>query len=119
MKTIYIARDKKAGNFIGSFNDYEDAVAAVAEHEADDKEEGTYTEKFYEIIEETFSLTDHDNGIVYEYESNNGRGLFYFTARRITEDGELDNGEARALTWREIRDMFGEDAKDLLTKVRW
>ena len=47
----YIIRDAEAGNTIDTFATLEQAEAALAQYEATDRAEGTYTESFYEIVE--------------------------------------------------------------------
>ena len=51
MKTFKI-QDSEAGNFIEGGLSYEEAVQQVKEHEIEDKNDGNYTEDFYEIVEE-------------------------------------------------------------------
>ena len=48
----YIIRDREAGNEIETFNTKEEAVRRLDEFEADDRDEGTFTPDFYEIVEE-------------------------------------------------------------------
>lgn len=50
MKTWKI-QDREAGNLIEKFYSLEEAQTALAEYEQEDKENGTYTEDFYEIVE--------------------------------------------------------------------
>ena len=45
----YYIRDREAGNVIDSFSTLDEAETALAEYEATDKAEGTYTPDFYEI----------------------------------------------------------------------
>lgn len=47
----FITRDREAGNEIERFETLELAKKAVAEYEATDKEEDTFTEDFYEIYD--------------------------------------------------------------------
>lgn len=47
----YIIQDREAGNFINEFPTREEAEKALEAFESEDKEEGTYTEDFYEIVE--------------------------------------------------------------------
>lgn len=47
----FVIRDKEAGNEIDVFNTFEEAKKQLAEYEATDKEDGTYEEDFYEIVE--------------------------------------------------------------------
>lgn len=49
---MYIIRDAEAGNIISKFTTYDEAATELAKYEAEDKADGTYTEGFYEIIEE-------------------------------------------------------------------
>lgn len=50
MKT-YIIQDAEAGNFIDSFSTLDEAEKTLAEFEEEDRENGTYEEGFYEIVE--------------------------------------------------------------------
>lgn len=54
--TKFIIRDREAGNEITRVDSYADAVALVEKFEERDKEEGTYTEDFYEIYGKTFTV---------------------------------------------------------------
>lgn len=47
----YIIRDREAGNFIDEFKTLAEAKNTLEDYEAEDKEDGTYTENFYEIVE--------------------------------------------------------------------
>lgn len=47
----YLIRDREAGNIIDEFATLEEAKEALLGYEEMDKEEGTYTEDFYEIVE--------------------------------------------------------------------
>lgn len=47
---VYITRDAEAGNEIDEFYSMEDAQAAIARYEEEDKRDGTFTEGFYEIV---------------------------------------------------------------------
>lgn len=47
----YIIQDREAGNFIDEFDTEEEAKAALAAYEAEDKANGCYEEDFYEIVE--------------------------------------------------------------------
>lgn len=51
-KPGYIVRDREAGNVIDRFDTEEEALSALAEYEDEDRADGTYTEDFYEVIEE-------------------------------------------------------------------
>ena len=46
----YIVADREAGNVIDEFNTLEEAEKRLEEFEEMDKEDGIYTEGFYEII---------------------------------------------------------------------
>jgi hypothetical protein len=48
----YRIQDREAGNVIEVGLSYEEAQETLAKFEADDKENGTYTEDFYEIVQE-------------------------------------------------------------------
>lgn len=48
----FIVRDREAGNIIDRFDTEEEALAALAEYEDEDRADGTYTEEFYEVVEE-------------------------------------------------------------------
>lgn len=50
MKKYYTA-DREAGNFIDSFDTYQEAAEAIRAYEEEDRADGTYTEDFYEIKE--------------------------------------------------------------------
>lgn len=50
MKT-YIIQDSEAGNFIDSFSTLEEAEKVLLQYEEEDRENGTYEEGFYEIVE--------------------------------------------------------------------
>ena len=47
----YVTRDREAGNVIDEFNSREEAEAAIAKYEAEDREQGIYEPDFYEIAE--------------------------------------------------------------------
>lgn len=47
----YIIRDREAGNYICTCDSIDEAVRTLAQYEADDKRDGSYTENFYEIVE--------------------------------------------------------------------
>lgn len=49
---MYIIRDKEAGNEIARFNSLAEAEQELREYEEADKNEGTFTEDFYEIVTE-------------------------------------------------------------------
>ncbi len=49
MKTNYVIRDREAGNVIDYFETEESAKSKLREYEAQDLEDGTYEEDFYEI----------------------------------------------------------------------
>jgi hypothetical protein len=53
MKTTYVIQDREAGNFIEEFDTLQDAENKVSEFEKIDRENGTYTENFYEIVEKS------------------------------------------------------------------
>lgn len=48
---IYTA-DRETGTFIDRFDTIDEARKAILEYESTDKEEGTYTENFYDIVDE-------------------------------------------------------------------
>lgn len=48
---VYITRDREAGNEIDRFATREDAEKAIASYEAEDENNGEYSEAFYEIAE--------------------------------------------------------------------
>lgn len=48
----YIIRDKEAGNEIARFNSLAEAEQELKTYEETDKNEGTFTEDFYEIVSE-------------------------------------------------------------------
>lgn len=47
----YVIRDSEAGNEIEDFDTLDEAKLTLDEYERIDKEEGTYTEDFYEIYD--------------------------------------------------------------------
>lgn len=47
----YVIRDSEAGNEIEDFDTLDEAKITLDEYERIDKEEGTYTEDFYEIYD--------------------------------------------------------------------
>lgn len=49
--TKFVIRDREAGNIIDSCDTYEEVLQTLDKYENEDKEEGTYTPDFYEIIE--------------------------------------------------------------------
>jgi hypothetical protein len=51
-KKTYRIQDREAGNVIETGLSYQEAQEMLAKFEADDKADGTYTEDFYEIVEE-------------------------------------------------------------------
>ena len=46
----YIIQDREAGNYIDSFDSYEESLQELHQYEETDKKEGTYTPYFYEIV---------------------------------------------------------------------
>jgi putative IMPACT (imprinted ancient) family translation regulator len=51
MNTKYIIQDSEAGNVIEEVSSFEEAQKVVDKYETIDKNEGTYTPDFYEIVE--------------------------------------------------------------------
>ena len=51
-KKTYRIQDREAGNVIETGLTLEEAQEMLAKFEAEDKQEGTYTEDFYEIVQE-------------------------------------------------------------------
>lgn len=49
--TKFYIQGREAGNVIVWFDTKEEAEQKLAEYEQSDKEEGIYTENFYEIVE--------------------------------------------------------------------
>lgn len=49
--TIYTA-DKEAGNKIEAFDTIEEAKKAIIDYEEEDRNDGTYTPDFYDIVDE-------------------------------------------------------------------
>lgn len=47
---MYITRDSEAGNEIDRFSTEEEAISAVESYEQEDRENGEYSEGFYEIV---------------------------------------------------------------------
>ena len=52
MTKTYRIQDREAGNVIETGLTLEEAQEMLAKFEAEDKQEGTYTEDFYEIVQE-------------------------------------------------------------------
>lgn len=52
----YIIRDREAGNEIARFDSMEEAKAELKKYEEADKKEGTFTEDFYEIVEQLLKV---------------------------------------------------------------
>lgn len=48
---MIVIRDREAGNIITEVDSWEEGIQLIAEYEAEDKEEGTYTPDFYEVAE--------------------------------------------------------------------
>jgi hypothetical protein len=48
----FIIRDHEAGNFIDEFNTIEEAQQELEKYENEDKQEGTFSPDFYEIVQE-------------------------------------------------------------------
>lgn len=53
----YIIRDAEGGNKIAEFNTLEEAQSELNEYEEEDKEDGVYTEDFYEIFGIEYSVS--------------------------------------------------------------
>lgn len=51
-KKTYKIQDREAGNVIETGLSYQEAQDLLDKFEAEDKQEGTYTENFYEIVQE-------------------------------------------------------------------
>ena len=49
---IFKIQDREAGNVIEKGLTYEEAVDLLEKFEEEDKNDGTYTENFYEIVED-------------------------------------------------------------------
>lgn len=47
----YIIRDREAGNVIDQFDTMEEAVSELDRYEQEDREAGSFTYDFYEIVE--------------------------------------------------------------------
>ena len=48
-ESMWVVRDREAGNVIDEFCTYEEAEKALEEYEKEDKGNGEYTPNFYEI----------------------------------------------------------------------
>lgn len=48
----YYTADRETGTFIDEFDTYEKAMAAIRSYEETDRKEGTYTEDFYNVVDE-------------------------------------------------------------------
>ena len=63
MKNRYTIRDAVAGNPFEDFDKLSQAVSQLVAHEIDDKNDGIYTDDFYEIYdnkkEEIINILDH------------------------------------------------------------
>ena len=63
MKNRYTLRDAVAGNPFEDFDKLSQAVSQLVAHEIDDKNDGIYTDDFYEIYdnkkEEIINILDH------------------------------------------------------------
>ena len=46
----YIIQDSETGTFIDQFDTYQEAQKELERYEKEDKQEGTYTPDFYEIV---------------------------------------------------------------------
>ena len=47
----YFITCRENGDVIEKASSYEEALSIIAEYESSDKEDGTYTDNFYEIVE--------------------------------------------------------------------
>jgi hypothetical protein len=47
----YIIQDSETGTFIDQFDTYQEAQKELQRYENEDKQEGTFTPDFYEIVE--------------------------------------------------------------------
>jgi hypothetical protein len=47
----YVVRDREAGNIIEYVSTYEEGADLIAEYEAEDKRDGSYTDDFYEVCQ--------------------------------------------------------------------
>ena len=47
----YIIQDRETGTFIDQFNTYQEALTELERYENEDKQDGTFTPDFYEIVE--------------------------------------------------------------------
>lgn len=54
----YTIRDRECGWEIDTFNTYEEARQEIDRYEAADKADGTYTEDFYEIVDEAGNIVE-------------------------------------------------------------
>jgi hypothetical protein len=59
----FIIRDHEAGNFIDEFNTIEEAQQELEKYENEDKQEGTFSPDFYEIVEKelTYDVVFNDD----------------------------------------------------------
>lgn len=48
----YFTADREAGNIIDEFNSIEEAKKAILAYEEEDREDGTYSEDFYDVVDE-------------------------------------------------------------------
>ena len=48
----YFTADRETGTLIDEFGTYEEALNAITEYEREDKEDGLYTPRFYDIVNE-------------------------------------------------------------------
>lgn len=49
--TKYIIQDSETGTFIDQFDTYQEAQKELERYENEDKQDGTFTPDFYEIVE--------------------------------------------------------------------
>ena len=47
----YIIQDRETGTFIDQFDTYQEAQKELKRYENEDKQDGTFTPDFYEIVE--------------------------------------------------------------------
>ena len=82
--------NNETGEKIDSFMELEDAVEAIRMYETDDKNDGLYTEGFYDIYNDTYDLYAHgDWKHVYELAILCADGCTPLEAEKHLDDGAL------------------------------
>ena len=96
----YVIRDSEAGNVIESGLTKAEAMKTLQEFEQTDKEEGTYTKDFYEIVPMGFHIQDFTkqsgNNLLDEWakkwDSEPGERAMWFETQEEANEFILKNG---------------------------